>query len=401
MSNGWSRVDNLKAQWAAMILKESGRERTTSRALHYFALGRTDYPIFNKAGQIGTRIYQDTDADNLTEWIALAKRQGLIEWDRVPDESVGEYCITLPGSNRKDFEYFYTKGDSGDLHWAQEYLKREHFLCKYTPIGRDQLYHLELWVEKSTMNSLLQPVCSQHGAVLVTFKGHCSWGAVWKMCKRIKADGRPALVFYLSDLDSSGFLMCREMCEKFDEINLNYFNSSLDIRIKRIGLTPEQVIEYNIPMVDRKTKEKANDSLYREYIGAYSLDPTKKAELDALEKYYPGGVVAFAKSFLSRYYDTSLESRCNNQTMAVLETIPLDFKLPEEVIQLRQDTLRSLDRLLEQEESLDLPEGGLIETDLEPATEEADSDSWLLDTNRGIHPHEKDVDISSIHEQEV
>jgi hypothetical protein len=395
MADEWSRVDIAKAVWAARVLEESGREITTARALHYFALGRTDYPVFNPAGNLkGTRTYGDQDADNLTEWVALAKRQGRIEWDRVPDESVGEYCVTLPASNESDFKYSYTKGDHSVIYETQTYLKREAFLCEYSPVSRDQPYHLELWVEKSTMNSILQPVCSRHNAVLVTFKGHCSWGAVWKMCKRIESDGRTALVFYLSDLDSSGFLMGREMCEKFIEINKNFFNGSLEICAKRIGLTPTQVIKYKIPLVERKAKEKANDTLYREYVGAHDLNPTRKAELDALEKYYPGGVVAFVESYLSKYHDVLLESKCRDKTNELLDKIPNSFRLPDTIIQARQDVLRYLDLLITQEASLDIPTGDTVETDLEPDVDDAYLADWLLDTRQDIYPTDKDVDTS-------
>jgi len=57
--NGFTRSDHLKAEWAAKVYQESGRDQTTARALHYFALGRQDYPIFNKSGPIGTRLYED------------------------------------------------------------------------------------------------------------------------------------------------------------------------------------------------------------------------------------------------------------------------------------------------------------------------------------------------------
>ncbi len=395
MNNEWSNVDKLKALWAAHILEESGREKTTARALHYFALGRTDYPVFNPVGKLrGTRKYQDQDADNLTEWIGLAKRQGLIDWDRVPDESVGEYHVALPRWAESEFIYSYSKGDSSILYDAQRYLEQETFLCEYTSIHRNQPYHLELWVEKSTMNSVLQPVCSQYDTVLVTFKGHCSWGAVWKMCKRIAEDRRPALIFYLSDLDSSGFLMGREMCDKFVEIDKNFFNNSLYVCVKRIGLTPEQVVNYDIPMVDRKEKEKANNVQYKEYVEPHGLSPTRKAELDALEKYYPGGVIAFVESYLSKYHDVQLESKCHDTTNALLNDIPAHFRLPDEVIQSRQDILKSLDLLIKRETPLEPPAGGIVKTDLVPEVEDAVSTSWLLNTNQGIYPNKKDVDVS-------
>ena len=56
-----------KAEYAASVFKESKLKRTTARGLHYFALGRKDYPLFNnRGGVVGTRTYRDEDADNFT-----------------------------------------------------------------------------------------------------------------------------------------------------------------------------------------------------------------------------------------------------------------------------------------------------------------------------------------------
>ena len=173
--NGFSRSDHLKAEWAAQILKESARNQTTARALHYFALGRQDYPLFKKSGLAGLRKYEDNDAASLTSWIALAKRLGLIEWDRLPDESVGEYGELVFDPSECDFSYEYTldRPEFYELSELKKYLGQNSFVFGYTRIKRDQPYHLELWVEKATMNSILRPVCTKYGAVLVTFQGHC------------------------------------------------------------------------------------------------------------------------------------------------------------------------------------------------------------------------------------
>jgi len=387
----FTEVDRLKAEWAAKVFRESGRSQTTARALHYFALGRMDFPVFTRSGLKETRAYRDEDANSLTAWIALAKRLGLIPWDAVPDETVGEHGELEYVPSRQDFSYRYSL-DRPDLSAIAQYLQRSTPVATYYPVERPQPFHLELWVEKSTMNGILQPVCEQHNAVLVTFKGHASWGAAWKLCKRVVTDGRPAIVLYLSDMDASGFLMGHELCDKVAEINSNFFDGGLDIRIKRIGLIPQQVVEHQIPLVPRKDGEKANAALYRQYVESFGLDPTMKAELDALERYYDGGIQAFVSEWLDKYYDSSLDRRCDAATNDCVNSIPDSLPLPADIIQRRREILCHLEDLLKAEREIEIPAGGEIEADVEAETDDPDDEPWLLDTLNNIYPGECDVD---------
>ncbi len=390
-SEPFTAGDRLKAEWAAKVFSESGRTRTTARALHYFALGRTDFPVFSRSGLRKVRTYRDEDANILTEWIALAKRLGLILWDAVPDETVGEHGELEYVPSSQDFSYRYSL-DRPDILDIVQYLQRNTLVTAYYPIERPQPFHLELWVEKSTMNGILQPVCERRGAVLVTFKGHASWGAAWKLCKRAAADGRPAIVLYLSDMDASGFLMAHELCDKVAEINSNFFDGRLNIRIKRIGLTPRQVVEHQIPVVPRKDGEKANSAIYEQYISSCGLNPAMKAELDALERYYDGGIQAFVSAWLDKYYDSGLNRRCAAATDECVAAVPEGLPLPEDIVQRRREVLSTLERLLKAERELEVPAGGRIEAEVEAETEDPDGEPWLLDTLNGIYPSEGDVD---------
>jgi hypothetical protein len=56
-----------------------------------------------------------------------------------------------------------------------------------------QRYHLEIWVEKSTMNDVLLPIIERYGAVLVTSVGFQSvTAAVQLITQRVKRDGVPS-----------------------------------------------------------------------------------------------------------------------------------------------------------------------------------------------------------------
>ena len=196
----FTAADHAKAEWAAKVFHESGRTRTTARAMHYFCMGRTDYPKFNRTGkQFDARPYKNSDDDNVTEWIALAKRQGLIPWDAIRDETVGEEGVVEYIPHHSDFSYEYSNSfPYFSLSDLRSHLYSRTFERHTSGVERDQPYHLELWVEKNTMNSMLKPVANRYDAALITFKGQPSWGAVYNLCKRAEQQlPRPTLVFYL------------------------------------------------------------------------------------------------------------------------------------------------------------------------------------------------------------
>lgn len=388
--------DAGKAEYAASVYYESKLRRTTARGLHYFALGRCDYPVFNGKGDVvDTRTYRDEDSGRFTTWIALAKRQGLIPWDAIPDESVGE-MVLVPSKERCDFsyEYWIDHEPIDEIRW---HLVATSPKLAASEILRPQPYRVELWLEKSTMNHLLADICQRNQTTLVTFRGHPSWGAAWKMCKRAQEDGRPTIILYLSDLDPSGFLMAQELAGKVAELNNSFFESGLDIRIRRIGLAPEQVVEHHIPMVNRKTGEKAHEQKYAEYVGKWSLDPTKKAELDALERYHPGGVQAFVEKWLRRFHDPGLERRCRAETSRLIGELPDPPELPQEVLTLRAEIVADLEKLKEIENKLQMDlDRGHVDCKIEVDVETAHSYKWLLSTSEGVYPGDGDVDFVTI-----
>jgi len=396
----FSKVDQAKAAWALKVYQESGRNQTTSRAMHYFCLNRTDYPLFKP---VDVRPYKDSDADHVTEWIALAKRLGLIPWNAIRDETVCESGVLEFIPHRSDYSYSYSNSfNYYSLSDLTKHLNQTHFERSRDRIERDQPYHLELWVEKNTMNAMLEPVCDRHDTVLVTFKGQCSWGSVWNLCERANQDPRPTIVFYLSDLDCYGFLMAAQMAEKVDEINRSSFDGRLDIRVRRIGLTPDQVKQYSIPRVQcpEPKKKKNGDSVaianrdrFDAYVKPFGFDHTKKAELDSLERYYPGGVAAFAVSWLEKFYDTSLSARCLEATIDLDKGLAEAPELPAEIVSLRSKLLMGLEELIEKEEKIKVPDGGSEKPDIEPITENPAQESWLLSTKDGVYPRTGDVDF--------
>jgi hypothetical protein len=262
-----TETDRTKSRWVARAYGDFaaayGRKRTTLRALFYYCLQRSeaDYPICGGfVGEIrATRRYHESDGERLPKWVDRAKSLGFIPEDAILDDSPAEK-IFLPGMEMK------------------------------------RPYMVEVWLNRSAFNALLYPVCERHGAALVSL-AMISKDAIADLFLRCK--GYTTIILCLSDLSIDGLAFCGDLSR-----GIAASNRGKDIRVKRIGLTPEQVLSFKIPMIEGKRgTNKENETLYKGYLKPFGLSPKRMAEIDALEIYYPGGVAAFIEDTLSRLED--------------------------------------------------------------------------------------------------
>jgi hypothetical protein len=261
-----TETDRTKSRWVARAYRDFvtafGRPRTTLRALFYYALQRPeeDYPICGGfVGEIrATRHYHESDGDRLPKWVGRAKILGFIPADAIIDESPGEHVL-LPKNEKKPFR-------------------------------------VELWLNRSSFDTLLSPVCEKHGVTLVS-TSKPSKGTVESLFRR--CEGYATIILCLSDLSIGSLTFCRDL-----DLEIGRTSGAKDIRVKCIGLTAEQVLSLKIPQVPDKSKGSAkNEALYKGYLKPYGLSPRRMVELDALEVYYPGGIAAFIDNALLGYED--------------------------------------------------------------------------------------------------
>lgn len=177
-----------------------------------------------------------------------------------------------------------------------------------TPAGYDilnylgsQRYHLEIWVEKSTMNDVLLPLCQQYGVNLVTGVGEQSITSTVELVQRAVSLGKPVRVFYVSDFDPAGRSMPVAVARK-TEFYLKKYSPSLDFRLFPVALSQEQCAEFELPRTPIKESERRKDRFEQ-------VHGTGATELDALEALHPGQLHAILENHILCYYDTELNDR--------------------------------------------------------------------------------------------
>ena len=112
------------------------------------------------------------------------------ELPNIPTDLSGDIDLDLPGVQVYGYDYTVT----------------------------DQPYHLELWIEKSTEEEILLPLCRRLGINLVVGKGFLSMTAVVNLLLRVAERRKPARIFYISDFDPAGDSMpvavARPLCRR-------------------------------------------------------------------------------------------------------------------------------------------------------------------------------------------
>lgn len=168
--------------------------------------------------------------------------------------------------------------------------------------GVQQAFHVEVWVEKTTMNDVLIPLCRRHRCNLITGAGELSITAVIDFLKRVRDAGKPARILYVSDFDPAGMGMPISIARKIEFYQRSDGYGDLDIRLNPIALTTSQVERYDLPRVPVK------DSDLRK-AGWEASHGEGQVELDALEALHPGELSRIVQRAMLDYFDPLLENR--------------------------------------------------------------------------------------------
>jgi hypothetical protein len=175
----------------------------------------------------------------------------------------------------------------------------------YSPVC--QPYHLELWIEKSTMDDVLLPICRELGINLVRGVGFQSITSAVNLLQRVEyvrriaRNGKPARVFYLSDFDPAGDQMPVSVARQL-EFWLPKYAAGADLKLNPLVLTREQAAAYNLPRTPIKDSDKRKASFE-------TLHGQGAVELDALEALHPGELAQVVRRAVQPYRDPSLEDR--------------------------------------------------------------------------------------------
>ena len=270
------------------------------RGLHYAVLGKL-HPL--KERQTRKQPHRNTESDYqwLCNAIHAARFLGVIPFDRIEDERNA-------GAERADYtepnpQSFIAPAEL-ETYWPDD-LAPEVVLTGFIA---QQKYRLVIVGEKSSLGHVLRPIAREYGADLYLPTGEMSDTRIYELARDAAADGRPCVVFYVSDCDPSGYWMPVVVARKLQALIALEF-SGLEIQVRQVGLTPEQVRQYRDsqrPLPAALTDEENSGTRREQFEARHGIACT---EVDALMATYPGDLEQLVRDAMAPFFDATLERR--------------------------------------------------------------------------------------------
>jgi hypothetical protein len=247
-----------------------------------------------------------------------------------------------------------------------------------TPIAKGfevrQAFHFVIFGEKSSLEDAVQPIASEFEADLYLPTGEISDTLIYQIAKDTDQDGRPLVLFTLSDCDPAGWQMPISIARKLQAFKDMFF-PNLQFEVVPALLTPEQARAENLPESPLKKSEK-RATRWREAFGC------EQTEIDALT--IPSKVPVlrrYLRAAFAPYIDSTLRDRVRmaQEQWEEAATSAIEEQINgEHLEEIRTEAAEKLEELREQIDDLNaaltLTCRGIVLPDIEVPESDIDLD---------------------------
>jgi hypothetical protein len=322
----WPPARIRNAEWFAEMWELYGRLGLHPHGLHYVLVSQPHGTIILPSTGLP---YENTTLCD--QYLANAARDarylGLIPADDIADRRNAE--AEIHHCNESKAAEGGIGGDNCDLEFQLD----EPPAIDFPPVPQlmvlppriSQPYQVEIWIEKSTMAAVIDPIARQYGVNVVPGIGQTSETRCRELVERASVAGKPVRILYVSDFDPSGDNMPVAAARKI-EFWIRSKYPDLNVQLRPVALTKEQCIEFNLPRTPIKDTDLRKDK-WEERHGEGAT------ELDALEALYPGELGRILVAEIERYYDDTLQERIDDTESGVdaeLEEINAEVRAEHE-----------------------------------------------------------------------
>ena len=226
-----------------------------------------------------------------------------------------------------------------------------------------QPYMIELWCEKSTMDDIIIPLCNKFDANYVPATGFQSITGAINLLQRAKNYNKPVRIFYISDFDPAGDTMPVAVSRQI-EYWFEKYSPGVDIKVKPLVLTLDQINHYELP----DAPIKGSDKRAAKFEALYGVSGA--VELDALDAIHPGELEKIISGAFKDYRDPTLADRLwstRNQVNQRLESATNDLRraVEDEIGEIRSEAMGILGKYQERLQAVNRE----LQTDFAPLQE--------------------------------
>jgi hypothetical protein len=298
----------LRADWFADIWDRLDiKPGAHLRRIHYRLVSTTS-PVRLPREVNGTWTYVNTYNcwQFLGDACSDARYLGLIPIDHISDQRNAGTVVNYT-ADEHDASVFVVDHDAADttLDLSLSFWARVPTFPKLPSLNIvapsiAQPYCIEVWVEKSTVDDVLAPLCRLHDVNFTSGTGDISITRCHDLIERARGHGKPVRVLTITDFDPGGSNMPVGLARKL-EFLIRDAAPDLDVQVRAIALTRQQVKRYRLPGVPIKESNRQAAEFERRYGTA------RATELDALEALRPGQLRKIAEKEIRRYVDSDLD----------------------------------------------------------------------------------------------
>ena len=147
-------------------------------------------------------------------------------------------------------------------------------------LWRTQPFHVEVWVEKEAVASIVVPVADHWGIKTFICRGFTSLTSTWEAAETFKEaiwHGKKPIVLYCGDLDKKGK-------ECGDTIRNHFALHGLDgeVEFRLVAILPEHIARFNLPTRPPKFKGDPAECVEIDTLSAAQIRELLEAQITAL-----------------------------------------------------------------------------------------------------------------------
>jgi hypothetical protein len=156
-------------------------------------------------------------------------------------------------------------------------------------------WHVEVWVESRSIAGVLQDTCEELAVSLYPTGGFSSLTLCYEAAEYLNAvaTDRAVLILYVGDHDPAGVLIDQHVERELRE----HLDPGIFMQFVRLGITPDQIAEYDLPTKPRKAGDKRSLHI-TETVEAEAMPASVLRGIvrEAVESLLPENALAVAKA---------------------------------------------------------------------------------------------------------
>lgn len=291
-----------QARWVGWVYRLAGNPVPVHvRRLHYLAASRRD--VRRPDGK--PYLNSPRDWDLMHHACKYARYLGLIPFEAFEDRR---------NAQPMTFSRVAASNASPGKRWLDCALNGLADRVAVELAGQQQPYHVEVWLEKSSIMDEVMPVAKHYMANVVNSLGEMSLTAVVKLLQRVIRCGKPVRIFYISDFDPAGRSMPLSVARKLEYLLRHHHRNQTVVKLCPLMLTRSQCVNYHLPRIPIRT-DNARRTHFENCHGPGAT------ELDALAALYPGAIAQVLRNALRVYCSEELAQQIRAEAQKLLNKI--------------------------------------------------------------------------------